>query len=310
MRVTKDSAIKAYKVFLENWTCREFRYEVGKTYHCRGSIVPCKNGFHCCKNLIDCFNYYSFAPCNKVAEVRIWGTVVQKGDKLAASNIEIVREMSWHDVLNMVNDGTRNTGMNNTGSCNSGDNNYGNWNTGQYNDGEHNTGDTNKGSFNTGSCNFGAFNTGDHNHGSCNTGSNNEGFRNSGYYNVGKLNTGSWNKGDNHHGCFNTVEQKPMYFNKESDVEYHAFPSFLYFNLTKWIPAENMTEDEKKKHGDCRETGGYLKKMSYKEAFRESFLKAKERKDWQYELNLLKSIPNFDAEIFYEISGIKPEELV
>lgn len=36
---------------------------------------------------------------------------------------------------------------------------------------------------------------------------------------------------------------------------------------------------------------------------------AKKKSDWAEQLAQLKAIPNFDAAIFEEISGIKPEEL-
>ena len=70
-----------------------------------------------------------------------------------------------------------------------------------------------------------------------------------------------------------------------------------------------MTTAEKEAHTEYKTTGGYLKSYEYKEAFRKSFEAAKAKDDWAEDLAKLKAIPNFDAEIFYEISGIKPEEL-
>lgn len=63
--------MKRYKVFQPNWTCRGFKYEVGKTYEEDVKPECCKIGFHFCTDLVDCFNYYPFNPKNKVAEVRI-----------------------------------------------------------------------------------------------------------------------------------------------------------------------------------------------------------------------------------------------
>ena len=70
-----------------------------------------------------------------------------------------------------------------------------------------------------------------------------------------------------------------------------------------------MTDEEKNAHPECDVIGGYLKKLDYKDAFRRSFLKAKKGKDWPEELKTLKAIPNFDYDIFEEISGISKEEL-
>jgi hypothetical protein len=89
-----------------------------------------------------------------------------------------------------------------------------------------------------------------------------------------------------------------------------AFPDFLYFSLTEWVCTNRMTDKEKEQHPEHSTTGGFLRVLSYKEAFRKSFENAKAKANWQQQLAELKAIPNFDANIFYEISGIKPEELV
>ena len=60
-----------------------------------------------------------------------------------------------------------------------------------------------------------------------------------------------------------------------------------------------MTEEEKTKDPGCHYRGGQLRKKDYKSAFKESWEKA-DPKDRER----IKDLPNFDAEIFYEISGI------
>jgi len=49
---------KAYKGFKANMTCRDFRYEEGKTYKFEGEPILCKQGFHACLSLSDVFTYY------------------------------------------------------------------------------------------------------------------------------------------------------------------------------------------------------------------------------------------------------------
>ena len=83
----------------------------------------------------------------------------------------------------------------------------------------------------------------------------------------------------------------------------------MYFTLTEWIPESKMSRQEKKRHSEYATTGGYLKKYTYKEAFRKSFEKAKQLPNWPDQLKMLKALPNFDAKIFEEISGIKSKEL-
>ena len=80
--------------------------------------------------------------------------------------------------------------------------------------------------------------------------------------------------------------------------------------MSEWVPDCNMSQQEKEQHPEYVTTGGYLKKYEYKEAFRKSFDNAKRSPNWPEQLKKLKALPNFDAKIFEEISGIKEEELV
>jgi len=138
--------MKAYKVFNPNWTCRDFKFEVGKTYETEKEPKICSSGFHGCKKVADCFSYYDFDSKNKVAEVELFGTVFGKdNDKSCSNKIRIIREVSWGEMLTLANTGHRNTGHSNTGHSNTGD-----WNTGHRNTGDSNTGDWNTGDWNTG----------------------------------------------------------------------------------------------------------------------------------------------------------------
>lgn len=62
----KENIMEGYKVFEPDWTCRGFQYEVGKTFEEDVTPSCCNRGFHFCKELKDCFNYYPFNPDNKV----------------------------------------------------------------------------------------------------------------------------------------------------------------------------------------------------------------------------------------------------
>ena len=70
-----------------------------------------------------------------------------------------------------------------------------------------------------------------------------------------------------------------------------------------------MSHEEKAQHPEYATVGGYLKKYDYKEAFRKSFEEAKRLPDWPEQLGRLKTLPNFDAKIFEEISGISSKDL-
>ena len=132
--------MKGYKVFSPDWTCREFQYKPGETYSEDVDLELCKRGFHFCEKLSECFSYYSFNPENKVAEVIAIGKVVRGDNKCCTNKIKIGKELTWTEVLEMVNDGKGCTGLCNTGNWNTGNWNTGDWNTGLCNTGNCNTG--------------------------------------------------------------------------------------------------------------------------------------------------------------------------
>ena len=148
--MSETRVVKGFKVFNPDWTCKD------KQYGCPGrfeeDVTPsiCNKGMHFCKRASDCFNYYSFDPNNKVAEVIAYGEVSEEGDKCATNKLEVVREIPWAELLEIVNTGKGCTGFCNSGDCNSGDWNSGDWNSGNRNSGDCNSGDWNKCSFSNG----------------------------------------------------------------------------------------------------------------------------------------------------------------
>lgn len=139
--------MKGYKVFNPDWTCRGFQFEVGKTFEEDFKPECCEQGFHFCTKASDCFNYYRFDPENKVAEVEAIGEVDTNDEdtKCCTNKLHIIREITWQEVLELVNLGKACTGLCNTGNWNSG-----NRNTGDYNSGNRNSGNWNKTCFSNG----------------------------------------------------------------------------------------------------------------------------------------------------------------
>ena len=82
-------SLRAFKAFHEDWTCRGFKYNIGKAYHQDGKIKCCSNGFHACCNPLAIFGYY-YGDMTKrcFAEVELSGEVSWADDKVAASDIK------------------------------------------------------------------------------------------------------------------------------------------------------------------------------------------------------------------------------
>ncbi len=262
--------ITGYKAFNEDWTCRGFQYEIGKTYTMKEKPICCNQGFHFCTNIADCFKHYANNPeSTKIALVEALGDIDKEVEdsKCCTNKIKIVKEISFTEAYELGNRGKCNTGFGNTG-----DRNTGNWNTGDRNTGNWNTGNWNTGNWNTGSyntCNYSA-------------------------------------------GMFNTKEQPLYLFNKPTDFTRDEFRNIFpneynllfcsLFPLTEWIDERDMSDKEKKANPSCKTTGGYLKERTYHEAWRimwDSWTKKQQKS--------IKKLPNFDKDIFKEITGIEVE---
>ena len=273
-------SIKGFKVFNPDWTCRGFQYKVGESYEIDKEPKVCSIGFHFCLKASDCFNFYDFTCENKVAEVEAYGDIDQQEDesKFCTNKIRIVREITWDEVLRIVNEGKNCTGL-----CNTGNRNTGNRNTGNRNTGDRNTGNRNTGDYNTGDCNTGNRNTGNYN-------------------------TGDWNIISSSAGCFNTKTQKMIMFNKPCDWTLEDWRNSkagwllnqIQRNVVEWVFSCDMTDEEKAAHPTYETTGGYLKILDNSECAQLWWNDLDEE-----EREVIYSLPNFDADIFEKCTGIK-----
>lgn len=233
--------IHGFKVFRPDWSCEPavgFRqYSCPGRFQQEGDLTVCENGIHFCLKLSDCFSYYAFNPENKVAEVIAHGEVIQEGGKCCTNDLEIVREITWDEVLKIVNEGKNCTGF-------------------------------------------------------CNT---------------GNRNTGCWNLSSFNTGCFMTEEQPIMMFNKPTTMTYRDWMNSdarhllnrIPKNVTEWIYACDMTDQEKTDHPEYQITGGYLKTLD----------ESDEAQTWWDNLHqdhrgIILALPNFDADIFFKCTGI------
>lgn len=290
----KGDSMRGYKAFNSDLTCRGFQYEIGKTYTLEepDKLEICCNGFHFCSTIAGCYVYYPTDGATRICEVEALGEIqgFDYDDKMVTNKIRIVREITGPEKhANLTNqDGYMNSGCHNSGNHNSGSYNAGNRNSGGLNSGNNNSGMSNSGDYNSGNYNSGNYNSGDDNSGRRNSGNHNSGDHNSGKYNFGNWNTGDrntgyhnsgdYNSGRWNSGCFNTYEKpKINMFNKPSDW---TMDDWLWSEAREIVLGLFWDEENKQDRWDNLN---------------------------EEDKTIVMSLPNFDADIFEECTGIRVE---
>ncbi|MDO8609278.1 MAG: hypothetical protein Q7R95_01900, partial [bacterium] len=91
---------KGFKGFDKNFKCRDFQFEVGKTYTHDGEVEMCNSGFHFCENPLDIFSYYQPGQ-SKFAKVEGNGDIKIHSDdsKVACKSISIEAEVNLKTII-------------------------------------------------------------------------------------------------------------------------------------------------------------------------------------------------------------------
>jgi hypothetical protein len=270
------------------------QFEIGKEYKIElngRKLELCTDTcFHYCNSLRQVHEFYSVLENNRFCEIEVLGEEISDGEKCGSNHIRVVREIVGEElnILKGITNG--NTGI---------------FNSGYYNSGNHNSGNRNSGDRNSGYYNSGDRNSGDHNSGRYNSGYYNSGSYNSGIFNSGNRNSGLFNSCDFSSGIFCSIEPKINIFNMPTHMTMREFLNSKYysaiissdFKLAEWIP---YTEEEMEKDESKKLIGGYLKTYTYQEACRNWW-------DGMHDENkaIICSMPNFDANVFKDITGIE-----
>ena len=104
--------MNGYKIMESDYTCHKFHYEHNHSYSIDEDIIPCERGFHFCRELSDCFNYYQPTLHSdmehkisydldvfKFFKVKSNGITYQLADKCCTNNITILDECSTEEIL-------------------------------------------------------------------------------------------------------------------------------------------------------------------------------------------------------------------
>ena len=300
------------KGFDKDLKCRGYQFEVGKDYkidlpddyELTEDDLCSNNVFHFCDGLSKVHQFYNCSDeNNRYCIIEVLGQFCETDDKCGSNHIKIVREITGEELkiakgLTNGNSGLFNSGYRNSGYRNSGDRNSGYRNSGDRNSGDLNSGDRNSGDLNSGDRNSGYRNSGDRNSGDLNSGD-----RNSGYLNSGDRNSGIFNKTNGSNGVFCNIEPKICIFNIQTDWTLKEFYNSKYYDA---IISSNFPLTEWKNKAETPENGvdGELIVNTYEEA---------SRRWWkgmsQDNREIIKSIPNFNIDVFCDITGIDPKEV-
>ena len=269
------------KGFDKDLCCRGMQFEVGKTYGTGAKdnkIKLCSNTvFHYCNSIEQVHIYYSCDPAkhNRFCEIEVLGAEVADGEKCGSNRIKIVREIIGDELKVLTRQVDGNTGLFNSGNLNSGYRNSGDWNSGDWNSGYRNSGDRNSGNWNSGDRNSGDWNSGN--------------------WNSGNWNSGNWNSCNCSNGVFcNQGDKDIRIFNKPSGMSLEEFWNSKYFEALQSEPLELTYWDDKSKKMKCR---------SYKDACAIWWSKLTEENK-----KIIQQIPNFDPDVFLDITGIDVRE--
>lgn len=100
----KSKEVIAYKGMKSDMTCRDFQYEIGKTYK-TDKVKLCERGFHACLNTLDVLDYYSEERKSRYFKVKLSGEITKCGiwdTNIAATEITILEEISIKGLLNIA----------------------------------------------------------------------------------------------------------------------------------------------------------------------------------------------------------------
>ena len=135
----------------------------------------------------------------------------------------------------------------------------------------------------------------------------NQGKGCTGICNTGNRNTGDWNSASFSNGVFCTKEPEILIFDKPSGMTFRQWRDStachllnqIQFMPNVWVWDDDMTDEEKEAHPEYKTTGGFLKVLDTSDCC----VRWWENLD-EYQRRIIRSIPNFDAAIFKQITGI------
>ena len=283
----------------------KFYYEVGKAYKHEGEISPCSSGFHFCEKLENCFNYYEAISWNKICKIKASGKILKENDKSTCEIIEILEEIPFNKISELIKGGVngsygvnRSDGVNGSDGVNRSDGVNGSDGVNRSNGVNYSYGVNGSDGVNY---SYGV--NGSDGVNSSNGVNGSDGVN----YSYGVNRSNGVNDSYGVLNCFGVshslfiTNKKPDYkiFNKKVSQEYFENAMDIFRSkLNGWNPTFNNLKSLYLKFGsEWKLTPIPLaEEISLEEAWKDMPVDA---------INYLKSLPEFNSKIFFEITGIK-----
>ena len=102
--IIKRKEVIAYKGMKYDMTCRDFKYEVGKSYK-TDKVKLCEIGFHACLNPRDVLEYYKQIEGSRYFKVKLSGEIAKCGKyytEVAATEITILEEINIDEIIKIT----------------------------------------------------------------------------------------------------------------------------------------------------------------------------------------------------------------
>ena len=96
----QEKTIKGYKGFDKDLKCRDYQYEVEKTFEHEGNVACCHSGFHFCENPFDVFEYYPPSD-SRYCLVEGSGKMDKEGEgsKVSVSKLHVSAEIGLKGII-------------------------------------------------------------------------------------------------------------------------------------------------------------------------------------------------------------------
>lgn len=96
--------MKGFKILNSDWTTQNGdELKVGESFELNSDPKVGSHGFHFCRNLIDCYDYFISEEPKKYTMIEAYGEIDNNGTKeYATDKIKIIKELNWDEVKEQI----------------------------------------------------------------------------------------------------------------------------------------------------------------------------------------------------------------